>query len=45
MDEHEMKRKSLEETLAEAQDVHDKNKKRFKLLQSSGLKNKQKALK
>ena len=38
MDEHEMKRKSLEETLTEAQDVHDKNKRRFKLIQSSGLK-------
>ena len=38
LDEHERKRTSLEETLTKAQDVHDKNKRRFKLLQSSGLK-------
>ena len=37
MDEQEMRRKSLEETLTKAQDVHDKNKRKFKLLQSSGL--------
>ena len=37
MDEQETRRKSLEETLTKAQDVHEKNKRKFKLLQRSGL--------
>ena len=39
MDEEEMRKKGLEEALAKAQIVHDKNKKKYKLLQSSGLTN------
>ena len=37
MDEQETRRKSLEETLTKAQDVHEKNKRKFKLLQRSGF--------
>ena len=40
MDEQEMRRQSLEETLSRAEDVHEKNKQKFKLLQSSGLEKK-----